>query len=173
MIFVPVLAVLFAPVQEPPADTAWGNPVDGVRLGLSVRARPDGPPVLDCYLKNNSDVVAVYAPEDKHHAPATPEYMLKGKAGIWFVSPPSSYPGIWNGPDYRQVTVPAHMTVLANSSRFFFGVTAGKYTVSASYSTLRRNVKSNTVSPVQFDSEATTIELGPGHVQPAMAAGIG
>ena len=175
MFLIPIAASVLLSLQVPPADVSWGNPQAGVRLGLSVQSKPDGPPVLNCYLKNESDVLAVYRPEDKRHASAVPEYMFKGKNGAWFVTPPSSYPGFWDGPDYRQVNVPAHMTVLVNSSRFWFAIGSGTYTITATYSSIRRYSVGHDErkEPVQYDSGEATIVLSPDHIQPATPAGIG
>ena len=174
MTLIPLSFCLLSTIQLPPEDTSWGNPEGGVRLGLAVTAKSDGPPVLNCYLKNESNESAVYRPDDKRHAAVVPEYMLKSKEGVWFVTPPSTYPGLWDGPDYRQVYVPAHMTVMVNSSRFWFAVTAGKYTISATYDNVRLSGKSlEKKTSVRLDSGEATVNIAPGHVQPAMGAGIG
>lgn len=169
------LAATLAMFQPPPAQTVWGSPEAGVRLGIAIEKVADGgPPVVACYLKNETEKVITLRSDLREPWMSTPVFTLTGKPGAWLVRPTTAAPALWDGPDYRIVMVPGNMTVRLYSPRFFFPITAGRYEIQAEYSTNQEiRGMGTTLKPISFWSGKAVIDIRPADTHPALQGGIG
>lgn len=165
----PLLALL----QPPPATTAWGNPDNGLKLGIAIEAKKDGPAILRCYMLNDNGIPFILSSNEV--APPIPSFMLKNNhEGAWTFTPPSAYPLVSDGFAWEIVLQP-HMPTLIYSSRSWFPMTAGTYEITATYSPMRRPMHAGKSVPtrIEFQSGPATLVIRPEDVHPAFAAGSG